>query len=79
MNISTLWDVSWSMHFDVFLEEQKVWNQSALSGSQLTDSFWHLRGISYLLIYLSLESVEKKKLGQFQRDFSYLLIEPGAE
>lgn len=39
MNMSTLWDVSWSMHFDVFLEEQKVWNQSALSGSQLTDSF----------------------------------------
>lgn len=28
MNISTLWDMSWSMHFDVFLEEQKVWNQS---------------------------------------------------
>lgn len=69
MNISTLWDVSWSMRFDVFLEEQKVWNQSALSGSQLTDSFWHLRGILYLLIYLTLESVEKLKIRSVLKRF----------
>lgn len=69
MNMSTLWDRSWSMHFDVFLEEQKLWNQSALSGSQLTDSFWHLRGILYLLICLTLESVGKLKVKSVLKRF----------